>query len=42
MSNVTSLNEIKKQKIIGDFQKQELKFDLSKLRNALNEVLKIN
>ena len=41
MSNVTSLNEIKKQKIIGDFQKQELKFDLSKLRNALNEVLKI-
>ena len=41
MSIVTSLNEIKKQKIIGDFQKQELKFDLSKLRNALNEVLKI-
>ena len=41
MSNVTSLTEIKTKKILGDFQKQEIKFDLKKLRNALNEVLKI-
>ena len=41
MSNVTSLTEIKTKKNIGDFQKQEIKFDLKKLRNALNEVLKI-
>ena len=41
MSNVTSLTEIKTKKNIGDFQKQQIKFDLKKLRNALNEVLKI-
>ena len=41
MNNVTSLNEIKTQKIPGDFQKQEIRFDLKKLRHALNEVLKI-
>ena len=39
MSNVTSLNEIKNNKVLGDFQKQELKFDLKKLKHALNEVL---
>ena len=38
MSNVTSLNEVKTQKILGDFQKQKLNFDLNKLKNALNEV----
>ena len=41
MSNVTSLNDIKTKKIIGDFHKQEVKFDSQKLKNALNEVLKI-
>ena len=41
MSNVTSLTEIKTKKNLGDFQKQGIKFDLKKLRNALNEVLKI-
>ena len=41
MSNVTSLNEVKTQKVLGDFQKQKLNFDLNKLKNALNEVLKI-
>ena len=41
MTNVTSLNEIKNNKVLGDFQKQELKFDLKKLKHALNEVLKI-
>jgi len=41
MSNVTSLTEIKTKKNLGDFHKQEIKFDLKKLRNALNEVLKI-
>ena len=41
MSNVTSLSDRKNKKFLGDFQKQELKFDLKKLKNALNEVLKI-
>jgi len=41
MSNVTSLSDRKTKKFLGDFQKQELKFDLKKLKNALNEVLKI-
>ena len=41
MSNVTSISEVKSKKIVGDFQKQEIKFDLKKLKNALNEVLKI-
>jgi len=41
MNNVTSLNQIKTKKNIGDFQKQEIKFDVQKLKNALNEVLKI-
>ena len=41
MTNVTSLNEIKTKKIRGDFHKQEIKFDSQKLKNALNEVLKI-
>ena len=41
MSNVTSLNDIKTKKIRGDFHKQEIKFDSQKLKNALNEVLKI-
>ena len=41
MSNVTSLTEIKSAKIASDFQKQDIRFDLDKLRNACNEVLKI-
>ena len=41
MSNVTSLSDLKSKKFVGDFQKQEVKFDLKKLKNALNEVLKI-
>ena len=41
MSNVTSISDRKTKKFLGDFQKQELKFDLKKLKNALNEVLKI-
>ena len=38
MNNVTSLNEVKTQKVLGDFQKQKLNFDINKLKNALNEV----
>ena len=30
MSNVTSLTEIKTKKKLGDFHKQEIKFDLKK------------
>ena len=41
MSNVTSLSEIKSSKMANDFQKQDISFDLDKLRNACNEVLKI-
>ena len=41
MNNVTSLNKIKPAKFVGDFQKQEINFDIDKLRNACNEVLKI-
>ena len=41
MSNVTSLNQIKTKILRGDFHKQEIKFDSQKLKNALNEVLKI-
>jgi hypothetical protein len=41
MNNVTSLSEIKSAKISSDFQKQDIHFDIDKLRNACNEVLKI-
>ena len=41
MNNVTSLSEIKSTKITSDFQKQDIYFDIDKLRNACNEVLKI-
>ena len=41
MNNVTPINHGKNQRPIGDFQKQDIKFDLKKLRHALNEVLKI-
>ena len=41
MNNVTSLSEIKSARNSSDFQKQEIHFDIDKLRNACNEVLKI-
>ena len=41
MSNVTSITKIKSHKIVSDFQKQEINFDIDKLKNACNEVLKI-
>ena len=41
MNNVTSINNSKNIKFRGDFQRQDIKFDLKKLKNALNEVLKI-
>ncbi len=41
MNNVTSLTKIKSAKISSDFQKQDINFDIDKLRNACNEVLKI-
>ena len=41
MSNVTSISDAKTKKFLGDFHKQEVKFDLKKLNHALNEVLKI-
>ena len=41
MNNVTSINKIKANKLLGDFQKQDINFDIDKLKNACNEVLKI-
>ncbi len=41
MNNVTSINKIHQKNIISDFQKQDNKFDIEKLKNACNEVLKI-
>ena len=41
MNNVASINKTKKPEMLGDFQKQEIKFDIIKLREACNEVLKI-
>ena len=41
MNNVTSINNIKTQNFRGDFQKQDIKFDIKKLQHALKEVLKI-
>ena len=41
MNNVTSLTEIKSAKIASDFQKQDISFDISKLRKACDQVLKI-
>ena len=41
MNNVTSINKIHQKNIISDFQKQDIKFDIEKLKNACNEVLKI-
>ena len=41
MNNVASINKTQKPEMLGDFQKQEIKFDIIKLREACNEVLKI-
>ena len=41
MNNVASLSEIKSTKIASDFQKQDVHFNIDKLKNAYNEILKI-
>ena len=41
MNNVAPIKKTNKPKMIGDFQKQDIKFDINKLRDACNEVLKI-
>ena len=41
MNNIASTNKMQPTKIVDDFQKQEMKFDIIKLREACNEVLKI-
>ena len=41
MNNVTPINKLSLKDSINDFQKQNLNFDIDKLRNACNEVLKI-
>ena len=41
MNNVTSINKIISPGTTSDFQKQSISFDINKLRNACNEVLKI-
>tara|TARA_B100001250_G_scaffold312377_1_gene274385 strand:+ start:282 stop:905 length:624 start_codon:yes stop_codon:yes gene_type:complete len=41
MNNITSTEKNQKLKMFGDFQKQDIKFDILKLTQACNEVLKI-
>ena len=41
MNNVTYINKNQAPKSTSDFQKQNISFDIDKLRNACNEVLKI-
>ena len=41
MNNVTSITKIKSSKSASDFHKQDISFDIDKLKNACNEVLKI-
>jgi len=41
MNNVTPINKLKSTSSVRDFQKQNIKFDIDKLKNACNEVLKI-
>ena len=41
MNNVTPINKHISPNLASDFQKQNIKFDIDKLRNACNEVLKI-
>ena len=41
MNNIASINKMQSTKIVDDFQKQDMKFDIIKLRKACNEVLKI-
>ena len=41
MNNLASVKKTEKPEMFGDFQKQEIKFDIIKLREACNEVLKI-
>ena len=38
---MTSINKLKNNNLRNYFQKQNIKFDIDKLRNACNEVLKI-
>ena len=39
MNNVTPLNKNSADNLVGDFQKQNIKFDIDKLRNACNDCL---
>ena len=41
MSQVVSINKNKNINISNDFQKQDISFDIKKLQDACNEVLKI-
>ena len=41
MNNVTPINKHISTNLVNDFQKQNINFDIDKLRNACNEVLKI-
>ena len=41
MNNVTQIKKTQKPEMFDDFHKQEIKFDINKLREACNEVLKV-
>ncbi len=40
MNNVISINKKKTNDMLADFQKQNIKFDINKLKSACNEILK--
>ena len=40
MNNVISINKKKPNDMLADFQKQNIKFDINKLKSACNEILK--
>ena len=42
MNNVISINKKKPNDMLADFQKQNIKFDINKLKSACNEILKTN
>ena len=41
MNNIASIKKTQAPEMISDFQKQDIKFDINKLKEACNEILKI-
>ena len=41
MNNIASINKMQSTKIVDDFQKQDIKFDINELQKAYKEIVKI-